>query len=494
MAMKKQSDFYALLGLLRSATQEEIRRAYLKSAKRLHPDANQAPGETEMFLGVQQAYQVLSDPARRSAYDATLPPEEKAPSIVDQRILLSRKEITRLKEPQLLYMLIDLMPSEEQKKAASAVPLNLCLVLDCSTSMKGEKLDTVKSTAIQLIRKLKPQDIFSVVAFNDRAEVFIPATRQGNTHKLETKIQMLQTGGGTEIFQGLQAGFEEVRRYVNPSTISHIILLTDGRTYGDEQQCYDLAKQAAETGVGISGLGIGSGWNDVFLDHVASLTGGSSMLVSQPKDIERLLNEKFSNLSQTFAENVALSFQPVDGVTISYAFRLQPEAGPIVNANPLMLGAILQDWTLSVLIEFLIQPAAAEQDVLDLLVGKFEISAASVSTTFPPVPFNVVLPVKDNITPEPPPPALVQALSKLTLYRLQEKARTEVAAGNYEKATEHLQRMATHLFAQGERSFAKTIMLEVENIEKEKKFSEGGEKQIKYGTRALLLPGERNKK
>lgn len=490
--MPKRLDFYALLGLLRSATQEEVRRAYHKAAKRLHPDMNQAPGETELFLDVQQAYQVLSDPARRSSYDATLGPEETLPVAVDKRILLSRKEISRLRESQLIYVLIDLIPSEEQKKAAAGVPLNLCLVLDCSTSMKGERLDTVKATAVQIIRKLKPQDIFSVVAFNDRAEVVIPATRQqGSTHKLEIKIQLLQTGGGTEIFRGLEVGFEEIRRYANPSTVSHIILLTDGRTYGDETQCYDLAKRAAELGIGISGLGIGSGWNDIFLDQLASSTGGTAMHVSQPKDIERLLNEKFSNLSQTFAENVVLDFQPADGVSVSYAFRLQPEAAPLGKQMPLPLGPILQDWPLSVLIEFLIQPIGPEQDFVELIDGKLEISAASLNANLPPEPLNLHVPVKETITPEPPPPALVQALSKLTLYRLQEKARADVDAGNYEKATEHLQRMATHMLAQGERSMAKTIMLEIENIEKEKKFSEAGEKQIKYGTRALLLPGER---
>jgi Ca-activated chloride channel family protein len=78
----------------------------------------------------------------------------------------------------------------------------------------------------------------------------------------------------------------------------------------------------------------------------------------------------------------------------------------------------------------------------------------------------------------------------LTLYRIQEKARNEVAAGNYAKATGQLQKLATHLLAQGERNLAKTIILEIEHINKEKTFSEHGEKQIKYGTRALLLSEE----
>lgn len=238
--MAKKPSLYALLGILRSSTQEEIRRAYLKAAKRLHPDTNNAPGETELFLDIQQAYQVLSEPSRRSAYDATLEPEEELPPFVNQRILFSRKEIPRLNEAQLLYALLDLFPNDKTEETG-AVPINVCLVLDCSTSMKGEKLDTAKATAIQLVNRLKPQDVFSMVSFSDRAEVVIGATRQSSLQRFENRIQMLQTSGGTEIFRGLQRGYEEVRRYASPRSINHIFLLTDGRTYGDEEACYTLA-------------------------------------------------------------------------------------------------------------------------------------------------------------------------------------------------------------------------------------------------------------
>jgi Ca-activated chloride channel family protein len=487
---KRPEDYYTMLGLPRSVTQEEIRRAYLKAAKRLHPDKNIGPGDTEMFLDVQQAYQVLSNPARRTAYDATLPPEIEIPPVVNQRILVSRKALSQLKETQLVYLLIDLAASEEYLSTANSVPLNVCLVLDCSTSMKGEKLDTVKATAIELIRKLKPQDIFSVVSFNDRAEVVIPATRQANPLKMENRIRLLQTSGGTEILQGLQTSFEEVNRYQNPKYINHIILLTDGHTYGDEQGCYELAKEAAKNGIGISGMGIGSDWNDIFLDKLANFTGGHSMLVSQPHDIERLLTEKFVNLSNTFAENVTLEYEMDGGVEINYAFRLQPETNPLNCENPLRFGPILQLWPLSVLIEFVIHPQDVSNEFITLLQGKLEISASSLDMPVILIPINIVLPLKETGTLETPPPAIIQALSKLTLYRIQEKARSEVAAGNYSKATEHLQRLATHLLAQGERSLAKTIILEIENIETDKTYSQHGQKQIKYGTRALLLPEE----
>lgn len=489
--MAKRPDFYSLLGIPRSSTQEEIRRAYLRSAKRLHPDANVGPGETELFLDAQQAYQVLSDPAKRSAYDATLPKEEDT-LIVNQRILVSRKELAQVKEAQLVYLLVELSPKKEFAETTNSVPLNICLALDCSTSMKDEKLDVVKASAVQLIRKLKPQDIFSVVAFNDRAEVIIPATRQGSTSKMESRIQFLQAGGGTEILQGLQAGFQEVKRYANAQSLNHIIILTDGRTYGDEQASYELAKQAAQSGIGISGIGIGSGWNDVFLDQLASLTGGYAMLVSQPGDIERLLTEKFSNLTKTFAENVTFEYQLGEEVEISYAYRLQPEAAPINFESPLQLGPILHDRPFSILLELNIKPQAATPRAVNLIRGTLEIMAASLQIPVYPIPVNITLPVNASIPSEVAPPAIIQALSKLTLYRIQEKARKEVNAGNYEEATKHLQKLATRLLAQGERNLAKTVIFEIENINQEKNFSELGQKQIKYGTRALVLPEERN--
>ena len=74
MPFNKQ-DHYAILGVFRDASQEEIKRAYFEAAQRLHPDKNVAAGETELFLEIQKAYEILSNPKRRNLYDATLPPE-----------------------------------------------------------------------------------------------------------------------------------------------------------------------------------------------------------------------------------------------------------------------------------------------------------------------------------------------------------------------------------------------------------------------------------
>jgi Ca-activated chloride channel family protein len=214
------------------------------------------------------------------------------------------------------------------------------------------------------------------------------------------------------------------------------------------------------------------------------------MYVSNPQDIQRILTEKFDRLSQVIVEENTLEFTPEPGVEISYAFRLQPEASPLTLDSPIRMGPILKDGDLSVLIEFRVKPEAVQNEEASLFNGNINVSMSSSILPIPPLRVNITRPVVSDVNSDVPPPEIVQALSRLTIYRIQEKARQEVSSGDYDKAAEHLQRMATHLLAQGERSLAKTVLLEAENIQKQKTFTENGEKQIKFGTRALLLPGE----
>jgi len=136
--------------------------------------------------------------------------------------------------------------------------------------------------------------------------------------------------------------------------------------------------------------------------------------------------------------------------------------------------------------EFLIHSTGEEQD-LKILDGNLHFMMPSA-----PIPnFSSRLtfsrPITENPEPVPPPQILVQAMSRLSLYRLQEMARKDLKDGNVTDATRRFKNLATQLLSSGNEQLAQTVMLELEQIHANQAMSEDAQKQIKYGTRALFL-------
>jgi Ca-activated chloride channel homolog len=394
--------------------------------------------------------------------------------------------VPRLDEPQLAYVLLEIMSTAELDESKRS-PLHLALVLDRSTSMKGERMDMVKANVTQLMRKLTSKDILTIVAFSDRAEVIVPASKIHDVEKMIDRITMLECKGGTEIFQGLEAAINQLRMRDGKDASRHVILLTDGQTYGDEENCLELTRDAAKEGIIVSALGIGHEWNDAFLDHLASLSGGNTLFVSTRRDLYKFMEQKINSMGSTYASGVTFDFDLFPGAQLRYAIRLSPEVSPLPVFSPLMLGNLNYGRRQIVLFEFLLSEISKDAKISRMANGCLRMEVPSDRQTAD-LPLSFYRPITAEISPELPPGDIVDAMARLTLYRLQERARSEVEAGNISQATKHLQYLATHLLSHGDRELAHTVLVEAEHISQSHRFSKDGDKQIKYGTRALLLP------
>jgi len=67
--MADKRDYYEVLGISKGASEDEIKRAYRRLAKKYHPDVNKEPGAEEKFKEINEAYEVLSDPQKKANYD-----------------------------------------------------------------------------------------------------------------------------------------------------------------------------------------------------------------------------------------------------------------------------------------------------------------------------------------------------------------------------------------------------------------------------------------
>lgn len=489
-AINYLDNYYARLGIPRTARLEEIHQAYRNAARRFHPDANKKTGAPELFLLVQEAYETLSNPEKRFEYDSGLPPDMDTPPSVMVNALYSRPQVTPGESGQLIYVLLDMMPSGVGDLTAHP-PLNVCLVLDTSTSMAGSRLDQVAKAASHFVEQLRSEDLLSIVSFNDQAEVVAPAQAMQDARRFQARIGALQTSGGTEILQGLQLGLREVQRNLRSSFINHLVLITDGRTYGDEEACLKLSEEASEQGIPISAVGIGEEWNEDFIDQLVAKGGGTSLYADRSAEIHTLLENRLSTISQIFAGDVRMHFGSIPESKLTYAFRLSPDLGALSTTSPLHLGTIPIETSLQILLEFELNAARKQAGEMILAEGDLKMDIASLAIPSTKARYRLSRPVQELSEVETPSQTLVNAIAKLAMYRLQEQARQDIEKGDLTSAAKRMRMLATHLLSAGRKGLAKTVLLAADEIKTGSALGVKSGKQIKYGTRALIAESQR---
>lgn len=471
------SNYYQVLDLAQDASDREIDEAYQQLRDRL-ADSEDDAAVPDLTI-ISHAYEVLSNPERRRLYDSLLAETDELPLVAD--IQTSSTRIPLLDETQLVYILVELLaPAIDNQES---LPLNLCLIIDRSTSMEGERLRQIKLALQMLLDQLSPGTKLSVVSFSDRAEIVLPALPVGQHQAPMIEIEAVQASGGTEIYQGLAAGIQQIKQVPLSTHNNQLILFTDGRTYGDAAQCLQLAAREADAGITINAFGIGSDWDDQFLDALVSPSGGSAAYIDTPETIISLLKSRLQGLGDISAHQVRLQTDWPSRVKLLDAFRLNPYAKPLsIDEEVITLGDVESQGGLTFLLEFAVEAHPIPTRIRIPLVMNAEIPEKKSCTVME----DVQLTLLHDFQPDDPPEKVIRAVRLLTLYRLNERAWQKVDAGDVYQAATHMQHLSTRFLEIGESRLAQQAELEARRLSVSGKLSPEGRKQLKYGTRTLM--------
>jgi curved DNA-binding protein CbpA len=157
--MGTRRDYYTVLDVPHSASAAEIHHAFRDLARKLHPDVNHSPDATREFQELNEAYQVLTDPALRAAYDRTAiaPSERRSKPSTDPHIAqgdTANRKAARTTAPLLILLLWPIISLGARV---------------CSSSSTG--LDEIRQRFVSVLAQF-PYAWYSIVLIGSAALIF----------------------------------------------------------------------------------------------------------------------------------------------------------------------------------------------------------------------------------------------------------------------------------------------------------------------------------
>jgi len=387
--------------------------------------------------------------------------------------------------PQLGYLLVEATPAAP---AAVAVPLNFCLVLDRSGSMQGAKLESMKAATKRVLESLTPQDVVSIVIFDDTVQTLVPATPATDQAALLAAVDQIVESGGTAMSLGMQAGQAELQKHAGPDRISYMLLLTDGQTWGDEAVCRTIAQGLGQAGARITALGLGAEWNEQLLDDLADATGGSSDYIAEPAQIDSFFQRAVRSAQGTAATEARLLLRLVREATPRAVHRATPTIAnlgyqPIGDSEvAVKLGDLVYGQVNSVVVELMLPARAAGS----FRVAQAELHFTPIGTTAPQeVKQDLLLTFSADQSAVAYEPRVMNLVEKVMAFKLQTRALAEAELGNIAGATQKLRAAATRLLDLGELDLAEKTSQQAEQLEQGAALNAATQKELKYATRRL---------
>jgi Ca-activated chloride channel homolog len=372
------------------------------------------------------------------------------------------------------------------------LPLNLCLVIDCSGSMAHEPIETVKQAAISIIEKLQPGDRIAIIAFNHKAKAIVPNQTIGDLAHIKQQINLLVADGGTAIDEGLKLGIKEISAGKR-NAVSHIFLLTDGENeHGDNKRCLKLAKLASEYKITINTLGFGEHWNQDVLEKIADSATGTLAYIEEPEKAITEFEQLFTRLQSVGLTDARLTLELMPQVRLA-------ELKPIAQVSPetielpltaegnyftIRLGDVMRDRKRTILINLYIS---------QLPPGKNQIAAVQVSYDAPAVNqenvHSSIIAIEIEATSQYQPelnPLVQKSVLTLAKYRQTQIAEDKLRSGDTVGAATMLQTAAKTALQLGDETGATVLQQSATRLQVGEELSEVERKKTRLASKTII--------
>ena len=196
--------------------------------------------------------------------------------------------------------------------SGSRTPLNLCLVIDRSGSMEGPPLEYAKQACGFVVDLLNPDDVLSIVVFDETVEVLMAPQRVSDRQTIKAGIAQLSPGYTTNLYDGIQLAAQQLGQFAEARRATRMIVLTDGEPTAGIKDFSSLVQHAGDIrqrGITSTFLGFGPEYNEELLAAMAKKAGGNYYYIPQPHLIPEIFRTELQKLMTVSAMNLKLSLK-----------------------------------------------------------------------------------------------------------------------------------------------------------------------------------------
>ena len=223
--------------------------------------------------------------------------------------------------------------------------LNLSLVIDRSGSMAGAPLHHALKAAESVVDQLEPDDIFSVVVYDDEVDSVVAPQAVTNKAALKNSIRKVRAGGITNLSGGWLKGCEYVKTRLDPQKINRVLLLTDGHAnmgIQDPKILTATSGQKAEEGIITTTLGFAQGFNEDLLIGMARAATGNFYFIQSIDEATEVFSIELDSLRAVVGQNLKVTLELADGVSLVDTLSLAKVSQNDASQAVLTLGELYE--------------------------------------------------------------------------------------------------------------------------------------------------------